>query len=98
MAQLKLVGKTGTFDKEYELTETNSLGRHPSQSIQIFDRVVSKEHALVVLREGKYFLNDLGSRNGTFLNGQRISQSVPLRHNDEIKMGSTCLVFLDDQA
>lgn len=98
MARVRLIGKLGVPDKEFELAEANSLGRHPSQNIQIFDRVVSKEHALIVKRDGRYFLTDLGSRNGTFLNGQRITSSVLLTNNDEIKMGSTCLLFQDDQA
>ena len=55
----------------------NTLGRHPDQTIQILDRVVSKEHALVTAADGEYWLQDIGSRNGTFVNGVFKSRVEP---------------------
>ena len=59
--------------REHTLRAFNTLGRHPDQTIQILDRVVSKEHALVTAADGDYWLQDIGSRNGTFVNGVQIN-------------------------
>ncbi len=96
MARLRILGKDGRPAKEVELKEDNRLGRHPSQDIQILDRVVSKSHARILERGNAYWLADLGSRNGTFLNGTQVTKTVKLEHNDEIRLGSTILLFLDD--
>ena len=98
MARLIIVGERGKADKEFTLGDTASLGRHPSQDIQILDRVVSKEHASIIRRQHQYYLADLGSRNGTFLNGQRVQGSVPIQDGDEVLMGNTRMLFKADQA
>jgi pSer/pThr/pTyr-binding forkhead associated (FHA) protein len=57
---------------------------------------VSRRHARIILREGQYFVEDLGSTNGTFLNrGKRLMPGVsqPLRDGDEIIVGKTFLRF-----
>lgn len=57
---------------------------------------VSRRHARITLREGKYFLEDLGSTNGTFVNrGKRLlpGQLQPLQDGDEIIVGKTFLRF-----
>ena len=83
--------------KEYELLDVNSLGRHPSQTVQILDRLVSKEHAIVENREGRYFLKDLGSRNGSFVNSRLVNEIMELHHGDKLLMGGTRLVFMDPE-
>jgi len=58
---------------------------------------VSRKHARIVFRDGKYFIEDLGSTNGTFVNkGPRLAPGMPqqLRSGDEIIMGRTSLSFL----
>ncbi len=96
MASLILQSRDGRPQKEFKLKERNTLGRHPSQDIQLLDRVVSKEHARVTHNGRIYHLTDLESRNGTYLNGERISGTVPLQPGDEILMGNTRLVFRDE--
>ncbi|MDY0063361.1 MAG: adenylate/guanylate cyclase domain-containing protein [Myxococcota bacterium] len=96
MARLRLIGQAGHPNKEFDLKDSTSLGRHPSQDIQVLDRVVSKEHARIVRREGLYYLADLGSRNGTFLNGTRVTRTMELHPGDEIRMGGSSLVFLGE--
>ena len=49
---------------EQNLRAINTLGRHPEQTVQILDRVVSKEHALITFTDGDYWLQDIGSRTG----------------------------------
>jgi len=61
------------------------------------DRVVSKEHALITFADGTYWLQDIGSRNGTFVNGNQIRGRTQLGHSDTISMGGSKIVFLSDE-
>ena len=75
----------------------NSLGRHPSNTIQLLDKIVSKEHCIVERRGNEYVLRDLGSLNGTYINGERVTVGGEqmLRHGDDIALGSTRARFDD---
>ena len=89
----KLVNITSNPPKEYALGALATIGRHPDNSIQILDRIVSKEHAQIFRApDGRFVLRDLGSLNGTYIGGERISEKV-LEDGDEISMGSTRLLF-----
>ena len=72
-----------------DLLATNSLGRHPSNSIQLLDKIVSKEHCIVEQRGAAFWLRDLGSLNGTYVNGERVRGEQILRHGDDISLGAT---------
>jgi phosphoserine phosphatase RsbU/P len=64
------------------------LGRNANCDI-IFpanDFAVSREHACILRQGGRYFLEDLGSRNGTFLNNQPVNARLPLKDNDKIRI------------
>jgi adenylate cyclase len=79
--------------REYELGAINTIGRHPDNTLQILDRIVSKEHAQIVRQpDGRYLFRDLGSLNGSFLRGERVSEHV-LHDGDEVMLGSTSLMF-----
>ncbi|HLV20273.1 MAG TPA: GGDEF domain-containing protein [Polyangiaceae bacterium] len=67
--------------------QTCSFGRHPSNDVVIDDAGVSRRHARVVREGGVHFLQDLRSRNGTYLKGERIEYS-PLRDGDWIQLGA----------
>ncbi|MGC4092611.1 MAG: FHA domain-containing protein [Polyangiaceae bacterium] len=72
-----------------DLRDQNSLGRHPSNSIQLLDKIVSKEHCRIERRANGFVLRDLGSLNGTYINGERVNGEQDLHHNDDIALGST---------
>ena len=93
MARLIIIGPEGR--QESELRPHNTLGRHPNNTIQVLDRIVSKEHCHINLIDGKYVLHDLGSLNGTYVNGERVGDRV-LSEGDEITLGSTKIVFHAD--
>jgi adenylate cyclase len=81
---------------EYPLTAFNTLGRHPDNSIQVLDRIVSKEHARITLApNGCWVVRDAGSLNGTMVNGERIGEAV-LKDGDRIQLGNTTFQFADD--
>ncbi|HVV52751.1 MAG TPA: adenylate/guanylate cyclase domain-containing protein [Polyangia bacterium] len=84
--------------REYELGAVNTIGRHPDNTLQILDRIVSKEHAQVLRQpDGRYLFRDLGSLNGSFLHGERVHEHL-LREGDEIMLGSTSLTFQEKSA
>src|SRR5262252_8228628 len=91
----KLILTSGEHRQEFELAAINTIGRHPDNSIQILDRIISKEHAEIRRgQDGRFFLRDLGSLNGTFISGNRVTQQA-LAHGDELVMGSTHLLYMD---
>jgi adenylate cyclase len=85
----KLILATAEGQQAIELRPVNSLGRHPNNSIQLLDKIVSKEHCIVEQRDGRFVLRDLGSLNGTYVNGERVRGETSLKHGDEIALGST---------
>ena len=85
----RLILATAEGQQAIELRPVNSLGRHPNNTIQLLDKIVSKEHCILELRDGQFLLRDLGSLNGTFVNGERVRGEQFLRHGDEISLGST---------
>src|SRR5581483_973516 len=87
MARLLLSTPDG--QQVVELGVHNTLGRHPTNSIQLLDKIVSKEHCVIERRGGQLILRDLGSLNGTYVNGERVVGERPLRHGDDIALGST---------
>ncbi len=90
MARIRIIGPSGR--QERQLFRHNSLGRHPRNTHQVLDRVVSKEHCIIELLEDRYVLHDLGSLNGTFVNGEKVAEH-PLEPGDEITIGSTRIIF-----
>ncbi|WP_437673756.1 adenylate/guanylate cyclase domain-containing protein [Sorangium sp. So ce131] len=85
----RLILQTAEGQQAIELRPVNSLGRHPNNSIQLLDKIVSKEHCIIEQRGDHFVLRDLGSLNGTFINSERVRGEAPLRHGDEIALGST---------
>ena len=80
--------------ERHELNGTCSIGRAPDNSIPLADSEVSRRHAIIQAQgEREYWLVDLGSANGTYVNGRRISQSVRLHNGDIIRVASNELEF-----
>jgi DNA-binding winged helix-turn-helix (wHTH) protein len=81
-------------DREIALHEgENILGRTPEAVAWIDDGSVSRCHARVTVGDGQARLEDLGSRHGTFLDGERIQEPRPLRDGARIEIGKVKLVF-----
>ena len=66
-----------------------TIGRKDGNSIVLLDQHVSGNHAEIIVRNNKVYLEDLHSTNGTFLNGKRISGKVKLSNKDEITIGKS---------
>ena len=69
------------------LQKEQVIGRNPTADIVIAHPEVSQRHARVFYQEERFFIEDLKSSNGTFINGQRIQAPVALREGDEILLG-----------
>jgi hypothetical protein len=76
------------------------LGRRPDLDIVLSSMAVSRQHARIWQRDGSFFIEDLGTSNGTKLNGRTLSQPAPLAEGDSIQIGGYTLEFrredLDD--
>ena len=70
----------------------NVVGRRDS-SIELSDNTVSRQHFRLTRDGGNWRLDDLGSANGTFLNGVRVGKSMPVQPGDQIRCGRSLLVF-----
>ncbi len=68
------------------------LGRDPSSDLMIDDELVSKQHAAIYFRNGEFILDDLNSKNGTFLNGELVERAK-LQDGDVIKIGNSEFLF-----
>ena len=92
-ALLKILLPTGdVFDREIVQAETQ-MGKGPRNDIVIADPAVSAAHAVIIAEADNYTIKDLSSRNGTFVNGERISEPRMLRHGDVIGLGLSKLTF-----
>ncbi len=80
--------------ESWPLLRSCSLGRSTANQIVLPDTKVSRRHALIHAQgEEEYWLVDLGSSNGTYANGRRVTQPIRLNNGDLITMGDVRLVF-----
>lgn len=94
----KLVLHEGRADaKGYALTAgSTTIGRTPDSGIRILHASLSRQHARIDITPDQATVTDLGSLNGTFVNGVRVERH-PLAIGDELKIGSVVLRLVDDQ-
>jgi pSer/pThr/pTyr-binding forkhead associated (FHA) protein len=81
-------GATSILDNTRHL-----IGRTSECNFTINDSLVSKRHCIITNEEGKFFIEDIGSRNGTFLNGKPIKKKTALFYGDKITIGETIMRF-----
>jgi len=100
MQELVVVSGPGTGNR-FELdpdswnTEEFLIGRSKSCHVILHDTKVSKQHARIVVRDGEWIVEDLGSRNGIHVNGERY-ESHPLETGTELRIGKTVMRFIAD--
>ena len=88
----------GSVLREYQLTkERVTIGRKPDNDIHIDNLAVSGQHALIITILNDSFLEDLGSTNGTYVNGKLIKKHA-LQHGDVITVGKHELKYINEQA
>ncbi len=96
MARLLLL--TGGESKAFDLNgDEIVVGRLPECEVHLDSNMISRKHARLRRNGASIVLEDLGSGNGTFVNGRRITGAVTLQHNDRIKFGPLLVRFESDQ-
>ena len=80
-----------TSGKNFELGEELTIGRADKCHVVLDDTYVSQVHARIFSRGDAYFLEDLGSTNGTYLNRKRVGGTTELQRGDRVKVGKTVL-------
>ncbi len=88
-ASLLIAGGDG---QPIAITGELSIGRAPDNRLPIADALVSSRHARIFAQGGEYVIEDLNSRNGTLVNGQRVA-SQRLREGDQIRIGQMTFIF-----
>lgn len=97
MAQFQFVMRSGptpgvTFPLEGEQL---TIGRDSTNGVAINDAEISRKHARLMFQGGKYVLEDLGSTNGTFVNGQRLAGPIVLKTGDVVSLGEQIVLMYD---
>ena len=72
---------------------SNLIGRDRDCTIRIDSATLSRHHARITVMNGEVTVEDLGSKNGTHVNGRRVDQPVALEDGDELQVGSVTMVF-----
>lgn len=91
--------KLKSLEKDLEITleDFNLIGRSPDASIRLMDGGVSRQHA-TIRRDGTLFwISDLGSANGSFVNDVAVTTARALRHGDRVQFGTSSFVFDNDE-
>lgn len=74
--------------------ETLTIGRSKEADVTIDNSAVSRRHTSLSMRNGKHFVSDLGSSNGTIVNGVKIDDTVPVTETDRIEIGKFRFVLV----
>jgi hypothetical protein len=90
-SQLELVEPVELRGATFDLTPEMTIGRAPGCAIVLDDSFASQLHARVFQRDRSFFVEDLGSRNGTWLNRDEVHGPLQLQAGDRIKIGDTVL-------
>ena len=94
MARLRIV-RGREIGRALELGREVFLGRDDGNDLKLLDETSSRRHAKVEHLDGRFFLFDLGSNNGSLVNGEKVRERL-LRDGDQVQLGKTVLVFEDD--
>jgi len=86
------VAHAGTI-KTYRFGRRILVGRAPSADLRLDDPRISRLHARIEMRDDGVYVEDLGSRNGTSVDGEPVTEPRRLEADDEVTVGSAALVF-----
>ncbi len=87
----------GRMSHTFPLRSEINLGREKGNAVVVADQKVSRHHANLTPIDDTFIVSDLGSANGTYVNGVLIAQPTRLKNNDRIGIGDTIFLFTVDQ-
>ena len=88
---LRLVAPPELRGRTFELGEEVTIGRAAGCQVTIDDTYASQLHARVFQRDGKIFVEDIGSTNGTYLNRKKVAGPMVVQRGDQLQIGNTIL-------
>lgn len=94
MARLAL--ESGGERREIRVAGSVTVGRSQSAGVYLDDKTLSREHTKFYVENGKLFVRDLDSKNGTYLNGSLIKNTQPLRPGDRVKIGAATFTVIPE--
>ncbi len=77
----------------HRISDGAVIGRQSDAAVQLDTAEISRRHARLVVKQDQFFVEDLGSRNGTYLNGARIEKPMALKEGDKLEIGGVVLRF-----
>jgi FHA domain len=86
---LRVAEPEGERGRTYELPEEVTVGRAPGCGVRVDDAFTSSIHARIYRRDGTLWVEDLGSTNGTWLNGERLTAPAKVGRGDLVQVGGT---------
>jgi pSer/pThr/pTyr-binding forkhead associated (FHA) protein len=90
--QLAVMSQDESTGESFALADELTIGRSIDCAVPLpADNFVSQVHARVFRRENEYWVEDLGSTNGTLMNGRKLSGPAPVRRGDRLQVGRTVL-------
>jgi pSer/pThr/pTyr-binding forkhead associated (FHA) protein len=90
-SKIRMLEPAARRGETFVLTDELTIGRGGGCGIVLDDGFVSQVHARLYLRDGSAYVEDLGSRNGTLVNGQPLQGALQLRRGDRVQFGQTTL-------
>ena len=88
---LRVIEPPGLRGQAYPLDDEVTLGRAAGCQVPLEDSYASQVHARVFQREGQWYVEDLGSTNGTYLNRRRVAGPMVMKRRDRVQIGNTVL-------
>jgi hypothetical protein len=98
IAVVRLLLESGGERREINVAGSLTVGRAQTAGVYLDDKTLSREHTKFYIENGKLFVRDLESKNGTYLNGTLIRNTQPLKHGDRVKVGVATFTVLTDDA
>jgi pSer/pThr/pTyr-binding forkhead associated (FHA) protein len=84
-------GPDGARPRTFKLAVSMAIGRAPEAEIRLDDTYVSQQHARIFGKGDAWYVEDLGSTNGTFVNDQKLASPAKVEMGDRIRVGNTVL-------
>ena len=81
--------------RSFDLVDGENVIGRQGEAVQLADSTISRRHVQFVKRQGRWLIEDLGSANGTYLNGVKVIKPMVLTRGDQVRLGATLLVFTD---
>ena len=88
---LVVQGKSDAKPRTVKLSASMTIGRAPECELRIEDTYASQQHARLFAKNSSWFVEDLGSTNGTFVNDQKLAAPAMLQPGDKVRVGQTVM-------